>query len=413
MLSSLSFVATIRRDFMGNSERDWPHGHLDAHSFSRISALLLQRLEKAQFAGWDPYDALNSRIFNLTPLRHIALARLAWTQAFKRSPLNLRSAVGIPKTANPVTIALAVEIYRRDGSTARARQLLMQLLGMAVPVENAGMIGWGYPFPWQAKAFYVPNNAPNVIATAYAIRELRHWSLRMTEADGAIAGAASLLATKFVRQSPEGQRYIAYVQNSDAMVHNANLWGAFVLAHGAQVTGRRDWLDLASDAVAYTMAAQRSDGSWVYGKAEHHQFTDGFHTGYVLEALRGISEAAPSIDTKKSVERGLDYYLNNLFEADGTAKYYCNNRYPIDANPAAQAVITLDALQAGSDFGGKVMEKIIASLWLEEKGYFACQRSARGLNAIEYPRWTQIWLALAMRIAAHQDKSPLRMAAGL
>ena len=42
-------------------------------------------------AGHDPFDALNSRLFQATPLRHSRLARLVWTQAFKRSPVNLRS----------------------------------------------------------------------------------------------------------------------------------------------------------------------------------------------------------------------------------------------------------------------------------------------------------------------------------
>ena len=43
------------------------------------------------FAGYDPFDGLNSRLFRATPLKHSRAARLAWTQLFKRSPINLRS----------------------------------------------------------------------------------------------------------------------------------------------------------------------------------------------------------------------------------------------------------------------------------------------------------------------------------
>ncbi len=39
---------------------------------------LKKYVEQKNFAGWDPYDGLNSRVFQSTPLRHSRLARLAW-----------------------------------------------------------------------------------------------------------------------------------------------------------------------------------------------------------------------------------------------------------------------------------------------------------------------------------------------
>src|SRR5919199_3503267 len=58
------------------------------------------------YAGHDPFDALNSRLFRATPLRRSRLARLAWTQAFKRSPVNLRAAALVPRGRNPKGTAL-------------------------------------------------------------------------------------------------------------------------------------------------------------------------------------------------------------------------------------------------------------------------------------------------------------------
>ena len=43
------------------------------------------------FAGHDPFDGLNSVLFQLTPLKHIQTARLAWLQMVKRSPVDLRA----------------------------------------------------------------------------------------------------------------------------------------------------------------------------------------------------------------------------------------------------------------------------------------------------------------------------------
>ena len=39
--------------------------------------------EKEQYKGWDPYDGLNSTIFQALPLKHWDLARLTWIQGFK------------------------------------------------------------------------------------------------------------------------------------------------------------------------------------------------------------------------------------------------------------------------------------------------------------------------------------------
>ena len=44
-----------------------------------------------QFKGWDPYDGLNSKVFQALPfLKNSALCRLVVIQGFKRSPINFR-----------------------------------------------------------------------------------------------------------------------------------------------------------------------------------------------------------------------------------------------------------------------------------------------------------------------------------
>ena len=53
--------------------------------------------EAENFKGWDPYDGLNSKIFQATPLKHWDIARLVWIQCFKRSPINFRKLLLVPK----------------------------------------------------------------------------------------------------------------------------------------------------------------------------------------------------------------------------------------------------------------------------------------------------------------------------
>src|SRR5689334_10941716 len=89
------------------------------------------------FAGYDPYDGLNSRLFQATPLQNSPVARFAWTQFCKRSPINFRKLTRVPRERNAKGIALfalaALANYRYSGTKEaeiEARELLDDLIGM-------------------------------------------------------------------------------------------------------------------------------------------------------------------------------------------------------------------------------------------------------------------------------------------
>src|ERR687894_36632 len=90
-------------------------------------------------AGHDPYDGLNSSLFQATPLRHSRAARLAWTQFFKRSPISFRKLAGVPPERNAKGVALfalaALANYRyrqTREAEVEARELLDDLIGMSL-----------------------------------------------------------------------------------------------------------------------------------------------------------------------------------------------------------------------------------------------------------------------------------------
>src|ERR1700722_480224 len=58
---------------------------------------LLAYCRANDWAGYDPYDALNSRLMAL-PILQSRVPRIVLTQALKRSPVNVRSLLQIPKT---------------------------------------------------------------------------------------------------------------------------------------------------------------------------------------------------------------------------------------------------------------------------------------------------------------------------
>ena len=129
------------------------------------------------FAGHDPFDALNSRVFQSTPLARSRNARFIWTQVVKRSPADLRGVARVPAQANAKGIALfalaAVSNYRRfktEESLNQVRGFVQRLLSM----KREGYAGacWGYNFDWQSRNFFAAKDTPTIVPTAFAARAL-------------------------------------------------------------------------------------------------------------------------------------------------------------------------------------------------------------------------------------------------
>ncbi len=118
----------------------------------------------------------------------------------------------------------------------------------------------------------------------------------------------------------EGRSFFAYIPSETAFVHNASLWGAAWVGFVASVTENEEFKALALKVARQSISEQISDGSWVYGARHHHQFIDGFHTGYNLEALHILRTALNTPEFDSAIDKGLSFYKTHLFEQDGTAK---------------------------------------------------------------------------------------------
>ena len=84
-----------------------------------IAECLLRDASDHNFAGYDPFDSLNSTLLQATPLYRNKFVRLAWLQLGKRSPINFRPLLRVPKKRNPKGVGLFIsgllQDYRRTG----------------------------------------------------------------------------------------------------------------------------------------------------------------------------------------------------------------------------------------------------------------------------------------------------------
>ena len=368
---------------------------------------LRTNLRQEDYAGHDVFDGLNSRFLRATGWDRYPLVRLAWIQLFKRSPVNFRWIAGVPKKRNPKGIALVVlgmmEEFERTGEGAlleEAADLARWLLQNRCMPDKWKNHCWGYHFPWEARAFYVPVGTPNIITTCYAVRALL--ALHLHGGQGELLEAACD-AGRFIvdRLYTEygGRRFFAYIPGERAFIHNASLWGAAVVAEIGRRVGDAEMKDLAYKVCMQSIREQSAEGGWVYGGRSHHGFIDSFHTGYNLEALHMARRSLGTSDFDAALEKGLAYYRRNFFLEDGTPKYYNDSIYPLDMHVASQAVLTclgVGRTEEDSILAENVVGWSVANMYIERSGTFRYQITRWYKNNIRYMRWTQAWAYYAL-----------------
>jgi hypothetical protein len=354
---------------------------------------------KRNWSGTDPYDGLNAERL-LTPLLRWRRGRQAITQLVKRSPINLRTLLGIDAAQSSAALAQIVSAYARNGFLPHeeADAKLGHSLAMLESLRCEGFEQpcWGYHFDVQTRVFFYPRGAPNTIATAFA-------GLALLDAFEA-TGEAHLLKLAegsgefFLEHVPETETecgaYFGYLVEDRTPIHNANMLVCALLARLGSLTGRDDMLAAAEAGVAYTVSRQRDDGSWPYGEEPHLAWVDSFHTGYVLECLLVCGHAGLNHGVQPAVEAGLDFYRRKFFLADGTPKYLANAVYPIDVQCAAQGIQTF-AHAGERETALRVFEFARRKLRRRD-GAFIFQQRRLWRNRTPHVRWSAAPMMLAL-----------------
>jgi hypothetical protein len=362
-----------------------------------------------EFAGHDPFDGLNSKLFQLTPLIRSRAARILWTQFFKRSPLNLRALARVPAEKNAKGTALfalaALAEFRRsrtEDAENEARALLDDLL--AARLDGWSGAAWGYNFDWQGRAFFAPRGTPTIVPTAFAARAL-------VEATRAFDDQSYLLkarsACDFILRDlhrsleTDGEVCWSYSPLDRTRIFNASLLAAETLATVGQLTGEKELSEWAVRGARYVVNRQREDGSWPYGADGYQSWADNFHTAFVLTSLSRIMAACDSCrdEFEEAARRGYAFWREAFFLADGWPKYYHDKLYPADAHSAGAAIVALLESQWIDERAFELAEKV--ALWAlgnlrDREGYFYYQRRRFCTVTTPYMRWSQAWMLYAL-----------------
>ena len=375
--------------------------------------------EDEGFKGWDPYDGLNSKVFQALPwLKRSALCRLVMIQGFKRCPWNLRRIAMVPKEHNAKGIGLFLQGYcnlykavvqrpELENDLGKKEVLLDQINDLAellISLQSEGYSGacWGYNFDWQARRLFLfPRYTPTVVATNFCATALFDaYEVTGNELYKEVAlSAAEFVLNDLHRAECNGGFLFSYspLQGNDT-VYNASLLGSKLLSYCYRYTNDERIKSAARSSVLACCNGQAPDGSWVYGLLPVQGWIDSFHTGYNLDGLIAYQENTGDRAFAENIERGFDFYIKNFFNEDGSSKYYHNRQYPIDIHCPGQLFVTLHRLgkfDEYRDLAAKVLEWTIKNMQ-DRRGYFYYQLKKGISSKISYMRWSNAFMFNAL-----------------
>lgn len=363
------------------------------------------------YKGWDPYDMLLSPLIQNSPLKDHWFFRLLFIQLGKRSFINFRPLLAVPKDYNPKGVALIIQALSRlrnssfsDPDTIAAidreqRMLLEVLLSLKTELSNEA-VGWGYNFDWQARNhFFFPRFTPSSVVTSYCSEALLLLAKDLPDLEPVcrehIVASANFVLNKLRRTNVKGGFLFSYSPiDGNNSVLNASLLACKVLLDAFTITGDDKYLLEVEAPVMAVVGLQNADGSWPYGLHQVQGWIDSFHTGYVLESLNNYTEVSGEGNLDSVIEKGADFYFSNFFGEDGTPYYYAGRRGVVDAHSPGQLFVVLSKLGllgAKAELAEKVLNWLFESFYLG-KGRFMYQRGRVVSNKIQYLRWSNAYL---------------------
>lgn len=389
---------------------------------AKIYETLMENSRNDHFAGWDPFDGLESKIFRRTPLRWFRPTRLVWQQIVKRSPLNLRPFLLVPKGTNAKGLALfSLAALARQRSDPSHRNLVdlelafQPLLAQELRDPSKSTLAFGYNFDWQSRAFFAPKGTPTIVPTAFAARALFESSGGWVR-ERALIDIGHFISKELNRSiETDDEVCFSYTPLDRTRIYNASLLAAEALAYARQVTGEYDFGTLSQKAVKFVLNGQRDDGSWLYGPGEIHGWVDNFHTAFILDSLRRISElsAGNKAEIEPAISRGFDYWISTFFLDDGTPKYFDSQTYPVDIHSAAAAIVTLAGFvkrdERALPLARKVAEWMAENMIGQDGNTFYQERRFFKIRT-PFIRWGQAWAAYSLATLIEAESNAAKSA---
>ena len=327
---------------------------------------------------------------------------------------------------------------------------------------------WGYPFDWVWRGGMIKQSTPLITTTPYcyeaflqvaellgqrpeisdlrsAIRgQMTHDGLERTDVRGR-PGLSTLNRQPSTFDNPKDLLKIvesiarhaaydikafrtsvtasscSYTPFDEGGVINAAAYRAFLLTSTSQNLSNDDYRKMAERNLNFVLENQNADGSWFYAVDGVRDFVDHYHTCFVMKALAKIHALTGHEATLKALEKGVDYYLNNLFAEDGLPKPFSKaprlTVYKRELYDCAECINLCLLLCARFPQLSEKLATVVQGIlkdWVKPDGSFRSRRLHFGWDNVPMHRWgqSQMFRALAFYLretsAIRDQKSEIR-----
>ncbi|HET6178767.1 MAG TPA: hypothetical protein VFE61_17700 [Candidatus Sulfotelmatobacter sp.] len=353
-------------------------------------------VEDRAYKGYDPGDGLTSYLRPLTCGNIFAervLQQVVW-----KSPVNLRPLIGVVPLESTKGRGFMAWGYLHLHEAFRDHSYLQKAVACLEWLDQAretGHVGhcWGNHFDFTTRTGRMKAHTPTIVWSGLIGQAfLECYEQTGEERYLEIAESVCRWVLTLPRERTQEGSCLSYTGVYQHSVHNANLLGAAMLARTWSHRRTPEYLEVSREAVRYTCARQRLDGSWLYAQDAQHPWIDNFHTAYILDSLKRYIDYTGDESFRGNLAAGYRYFSSAFFEPSGCPHYYHNSTYPIDIQCAAQAIDTFSFFAAEEadalEMARKVADWTIENM-RDESGYFYYRRYPFLTAKTAYFHWGQ------------------------
>jgi hypothetical protein len=284
---------------------------------------------------------------------------------------------------------------------------------------------WGYPFDWVTRNGVLASHTPFITTLPYVYEAfLQVHRIEPRDEWQAVLASIARHAFSAIKDFPTSATaascgYGPY--DNKGGVLNAAAYRSFLLTSAAQVLGVAAYRETADRNLQFVLDQQNPDGSWYYAMDGVRDFVDHFHTCFVMKALAKVHTLTGHAGTLAALQRGADYYVRNLFAADGLPKPFSKaprlTVYRHELYDCAECINLCLLLRGRIPLLQSTLDTMVAGIlkdWVRPAGSFRTRRLYLGWDDVPMHRWgqSQMFRSLAFflreTVAGSQTPPPTR-----
>ena len=265
---------------------------------------------------------------------------------------------------------------------------------------------WGYPFDWVGIRGTIKEGTPLITTEPYVYEAFSHvfeidkdkkWRKTMES-------LARHVSEDYIdTDTSERASRVSYTPSSDPTggggIVNASAYRAFMLTKAALDFSEDRYRRQAERNLNFVLESQHSDGSWYYAMDGDRSFIDHFHTCFVLKAIAKIERLTGNPQCSAAIERGVGYYVEHLFDADGLPKPFAKaprlTIYRRELYDYAECINLAILLRGRFPELDRRLDTVVDDLlarWQQPDGSFKSRHLLLGWDKVPMHRWAQAQL---------------------